>query len=127
MSSGILHPNVAKLVQSIELNSFTWDGVPVRVPVFSVYAILQSPLIARSEYQNNKLIPIIELDKYTIPIVDPFGGVVKHTPNFAVVISQLVDNQFGLFAYPADHIEDNIVLSYTEWLATKPNIHFYQA
>ena len=84
-------------------------------------------MITRSEYQNNKLIPIIELDKYTIPIVEPFGGVVEHVPNFAVVISQLVDNQFGLFAYPADHIEDNIVLSYAQWLETKPNIHFYQA
>lgn len=127
MSSSILNQNVAKMVQSIELTSFTWDGVPVRVPVFSVYAIIQTPLITRSEYQNNKLIPIIELDKYTIPIVDPFGGVVEHAPNFAVVISQLVDNQFGLFAYPADHIEDNIVLSYAQWLETKPNIHFYQA
>jgi hypothetical protein len=127
MSASILNPNVAKMVQSIELTSFTWDGVPVRVPVFSVYAIIQTPLITRSEYQNNKLIPIIELDKYTIPIVDPFGDVVEHAPNFAVVISQLVDNQFGLFAYPADHIEDNIVLSYAQWLETKPNIHFYQA
>ena len=127
MNSGLLSHRVERWVKSIELTSFTWDGVPVRVPVFSVYAIIQSPVITRSEYQNNKLIPIIELDKYTIPIVEPFGGVVEHVPNFAVVISQRVDNQFGLFAYPADHIEDNIVLSYAQWLETKPNIHFYQA
>jgi len=72
MNSGLLSHRVERWVKSIELTSFTWDGVPVRVPVFSVYAIIQSPVITRSEYQNNKLIPIIELDKYTIPIVEPF-------------------------------------------------------
>jgi hypothetical protein len=40
-------------------------------------------------------------------------------PKLAIVISHHKGNQFGLFAYPADHMDEHIILSYDEWFETQ--------
>ncbi len=63
--------------------------------------------------------PLIRVDKYLIPLWDPFHQNMSDMPKLAIVISHHKGNQFGLFAYPADHMDEHIILSYDEWFETQ--------
>lgn len=114
-ASQLLHPTLAQWVDKIDIKPFSWNGLPLHVPVYSIYAIIPDPVADHYAYHGEQLIPVMKLDKYSVPLIDPSKEGIKHMPNYAVLISHIRDNAFGLFAYPADNIEDTYQISYVDW------------
>jgi hypothetical protein len=42
---------------------------------------------------------------------------VKQMPKYAVILTHQEDEKFGLYAYPADCLDESFYLSYDEWFA----------
>ncbi|MBE1287140.1 MAG: hypothetical protein GJ671_05400 [Alteromonadaceae bacterium] len=107
--------------QVIEITPISWDGVPLHIPKFQIYAIIPNPLFTSFHSKDGKRIPLIDVDQYQIPVLEPYGGLLDTPPNFAVVMSHHIQNEFSLYAYPADTIEDTYSISYAEWLSEQSN------
>jgi hypothetical protein len=83
----------------------------VQIPRFAVYAIIEKPLFDEVVFRNGRQIGFLHFARYKVPVLDPFRGDMDFHPNFALIISHTRGNRFGLYAYPADHIESNMQLS----------------
>ena len=88
-----------------------WQGVPVQIPKFAVYAIIANPIFDEIVCQNGRQIGMLHFSRYKIPVLDPFRGDINCHPNFALIISHSRGNRFGLYAYPADYIASVMQLS----------------
>lgn len=124
--SRLLHTQLDRWTQHIEITPIVWDGVPFNIPVFAVYAIIKQPVFDRMVIKDDKLVPILKMDKYDIPIVEPHLKELTITPNFAIVLSHFINDEFSLYAFPADHVDDNYEISYQKWLLEQSTNLFYQ-
>ncbi|MCP3429349.1 hypothetical protein [Opacimonas viscosa] len=124
-ASQLLHSVLAQWVDKIDIRPFSWNGLPLHVPVYSVYAIIPDPVADHFVYHGDILVPIMKFGKYSIPLIDPSKEGIKHMPKFAVVISYSRDNAFGLFAYPADNIEETYQITYADWDISQGTKPFY--
>jgi hypothetical protein len=103
--------SISSLAQELQIIQMVWQGVPVQIPKFAVYAIIQKPIFDKIVFRNGRQIGLMHLSRYKIPVLDPFRGDIDSHPNFALIISHSRGNRFGLYGYPADHIESNMQLS----------------
>lgn len=106
-----LPKSISSLAQELQIIQMVWHGVPVQIPKFAVYAIIEKPIFDNIVFQNGRKIGLLHLGRYKIPVLEPFRGDIESQPNFALIISHSRGNRFGLYGYPADHIESNIQLS----------------
>jgi len=111
--------DVETLIENIRIEQFWWDGVQIKIPFHCVYACIPNPVADEWKRIKGVSVPLIHVDKYLIPLWDPFHQNMSDMPKLAVVISHHKGNQFGLFAYPADHMDEHIILSYDEWFETQ--------
>jgi hypothetical protein len=103
-----LPESITSLVEQLQIVEFSWQGIPIQLPKFAVYAILEKPLFDQVVYRNGRQIGLLQFGRYTIPVLDPFRANVDPQSNFVIVISHTRANCFGLYAYTADHVEGNI-------------------
>jgi hypothetical protein len=103
---------ITSLVEKLQIVEFSWRGVPIQLPKFAVYAVLENPLLDQVVYRNGRQIGLLQFGRYTIPVLDPFRADVLPQPNYAIVISHTKGNSFGLYAYTADHVADNLSVSF---------------
>ena len=106
-----LPKSISSLAKELQIVEMVWHGVPVQIPKFAVYAIIENPVFDKVVFQNGRKIGLLHFARYKIPVLDPFRGDIDFHPNFALIISHSRGNRFGLYGYPADHIESNIQLS----------------
>lgn len=105
-----LPKSISSLADELQIVQMMWQGVPVQIPKFAVYATITKPLFDKIELRKNRKIGILHFGRYQIPVLDPFRGDIDFCPNFALLISHCRGNRFGLYGYPADQIEANIRL-----------------
>lgn len=103
--------SISKLVDNLQILQFVWQGIPIQLPKFAVYAVLDNPVLDRHFYRSGRKMGLVKMGRYQIPIIDPFKGNIDSAPDHLVVISHSRANRFGLYAYPADHIDETIELS----------------
>lgn len=106
-----LPKSISSLAEELQIIEMVWQGVPVQIPRFAVYAIIEKPLFDEVVFRNGRQIGLLNFARYKVPVLDPFRGDMDFHPNFALIISHTRGNRFGLYAYPADHIESNMQLS----------------
>jgi hypothetical protein len=106
-----LPKSISLLAKELQIIQMVWQGVPVQIPKFAVYAIIEKPIFDKIVFQSGRKIGLLHLARYKIPVLDPFRGDIDFHPNFALIMSHSRGNRFGLYGYPADHIESNIQLS----------------
>ena len=111
MKSFELPKSISLLAKELQIIQMVWQGVPVQIPKFAVYAIIEKPIFDKIVFQSGRKIGLLHLARYKIPVLDPFRGDIDFHPNFALIMSHSRGNRFGLYGYPADHIESNIQLS----------------
>lgn len=105
-----LPESLSSLVNTLHVVQFVWQGIPLQVPKFSVYSIVNRPVFDRTFFRNSRRMAMLKLGRYNIPVIDPFKGHIECEPPHVVIISHCRDNLFGLYAYPADHIEEDLHL-----------------
>ena len=115
-----LPESIIPLVEQLQIVEFSWQGIPIQLPKFAVYAVLNKPVFDRVVYRNGRQVGLLQFGRYTIPVLDPFRADVDIHANYVVVISHTRANSFGLYAYTADHVEQNISVSFTH--ASVPRI-----
>ena len=103
-----LPKSISSLAEELKIIQMVWQGVPVQIPKFAVYAIIEKPIFDKVVIRNGRKIGLLHLARYKIPVLDPFRADIDFYPNFALIISHSRGNRFGLYGYPADHIESNI-------------------
>lgn len=103
-----LPDSIASLTDELQVVELVWQGVPVQLPKFAVYSILNKPVFDRYIYRNGRQIGVIELGRYNVPVIDPFRGNIDQSPEHVVIISHSRDERFGLYGYPADHVDANM-------------------
>jgi hypothetical protein len=108
-----LPKSISSLAEQLQIIEMVWHGVPVQLPRFAIYAIIENPVFDKVVFQNGRKIGLLHFARYKIPILDPFRGDIELHPNFAIIISHSRGNRFGLYGYPADHVESNIQLAYS--------------
>ncbi len=106
-----LPKSIQSLVDELHLVEMLWHGVPVQIPQFAVYAIIEQPVFKQILIRQNRKVGLLKFQRYTIPVIDPFQQSIDFTPNYALIMSHTRGNQFGLYGYPADHIEKDICLA----------------
>ena len=106
-----LPKSISSLVEELKIIQMVWQGVPVQIPKFAVYAMIEKPVFDKTVYRNGRKIGLLHFGRYKIPVLDPFRGDIDFHPNFALIISHSRGNSFGLYGYPADYIESDIKLS----------------
>jgi hypothetical protein len=68
-------PNtLSTLVEQLQVVQFSWQGIPIQLPKFAVYAVLDNPVFDRYFYRNGRKMAIVTTDKYSVPVIDPFRG-----------------------------------------------------
>jgi hypothetical protein len=110
-----LPKSISSLAEKLQVVEMVWQGVPVQIPKFAVYAIIEKPIFDNVVFRNGRQIGFLHLARYKIPVLDPFRGDIDFHPNFALIITHSRGNRFGLYGYPADHIESNMQLSSSHW------------
>lgn len=108
-----LPKSISSLAQKLQVIELVWQGIPVQIPKFAVYAVIEKPVFDKTVDLSGRKIGLLHFGRYKIPVLDPFRGEIDFHPNFVLIISHSRDNRFGLYGYPADHIETNIQLSCT--------------
>ena len=108
MKAFSLPDSITSLVKQLKIVQMSWQGVFVQIPKFAIYAILPDPIFDEIIKRNGRNIALLNYGRYQIPILDPFRSNIEPKPNFAVIISHCRDNRFGLYGFPADHIEAEI-------------------
>lgn len=106
-----LPDSISNLVDNLQIVQFVWQGIPIQLPKFAVYAVLDAPVLDSYFYRKNRKMALVEMGRYRIPVIDPFRGHIDQPPHHLVIISHSRANRFGLYAYPADYIEETIELS----------------
>ena len=103
-----LPESITSLIEHLKIVQMSWQGVPLQIPKFAVYAILPDPVFDKIVSRNGRKIALVNFGRYSVPILDPFRCDIEPNPNFAVIISHCRDNRFGLYGFPADDIEFDI-------------------
>jgi hypothetical protein len=103
---------VSKLIDNLQIVQLDWHGVTIQLPKFAVYAVLERPVFDKYFYRNGRKMGLIQFGRYHIPVLDPLRKDLHETPNFVVIVSHCRDNLFGLYAYPADKVNDSIEIPY---------------
>ena len=106
-----LPKSISSLAEKLQVIEMFWQGVPVQIPKFAVYAIIEKPIFDNVVFRNGRQIGLLHLARYKIPILDPFRGDIDCHPNFALIITHSRGNRFGLYGYPADNIESDMQLN----------------
>jgi hypothetical protein len=103
-----LPESIHTLTESLQLVELSWLGVPIQVPRFSVYAVIPDPVFDDIIERKGRIVGIMRMGRYLVPVLDPFKSDMKSPPKYVVIVSLMKKNNFGLFAYPADHVEYNL-------------------
>lgn len=98
-----LPKSISSLAENLQIVQMVWQGVPVQIPRFAVYAIIKKPVFDK--------IVFLHFSRYKIPVLDPFRGDIEGNPNYALIISHSRGNRFGLYGYSADYIDSTLQLS----------------
>jgi hypothetical protein len=106
-----LPKSISSLAEELQIIQIVWKGVYVQIPKFAVYAIIEKPIFDKTVLKNNRKIGILHFGRYQIPVLDPFRGDIDFHPNFALIMTHSRGNHFGLYGYPGDYIDSNILLS----------------
>lgn len=106
-----LPKSISSLAEKLQIIQMVWQGIPVQIPKFAVYAMIEKPVFDKIVFRKGRQIGLLHFDRYQIPVLDPFRGDIDFQPNFALIISHSRGNRFGLYGYPADHIESDLQLS----------------
>lgn len=106
-----LPKSISSLAEELKIIQMVWQGVTVQIPKFAVYAIIEKPIFDKIVFRNARQIGLLHFARYKIPVLDPFRADIDFHPNFALIISHSRGNRFGLYGYPADHIESNMLLA----------------
>ena len=112
MSESQLPSCIGHLTDSLQVVQFYCRNIPIQVPKFAVYAVLDNPVYDKVVYREKRKVGMIKLGRYLVPVIDPLHGRLEERPNHIVVISQSKGNKFGLFGYPADEVKDNLLLHF---------------
>lgn len=112
MRESELPESIAHLVEQLQVVQLQWRNVPIQIPKFAVYAILDDPVFDRYIHRNKRRMGIIKLGRYLIPVLDPFRGSLSEPPNHVVVVTHSKGNRFGLFGYPADYVDKKVELPF---------------
>lgn len=107
-----LPESITSLVERLQIVQMTWQGVAIQIPKFAVYALLTRPVFDKLIMRNGRQIALMQFGSYQVPILDPFRSHIDPQPNYALIISHCRDNRFGLYGYPADHIEQGISMPF---------------
>jgi len=108
MKATKLPESITSLVERLQIVQMTWQGVTILIPKFAVYATLTRPVFDRFMLRNGRKVALMYFSRYRVPILDPFRRDIDPRPNYVLIISHCRDNHFGLYGYPADHIEQGI-------------------
>lgn len=108
---------VSSLLNKIKVERFWWDGVQVNVPFHCIYAIIPDPVPDRYVLINGSNVPVMNLGNYQVPIWDPMHKKIQEAPKYAIVLIHQEQEKFGLYAYPADCLDEPIFISYEEWFS----------
>ncbi len=108
-----LPDSISNLVDHLQIVQLTWQSIPIQLPKFAVYSIINRPVFDEYFYRNGRKMALLKLGRYQIPVIDPFRGDIHHSPENVVVICHAKGNRFGLYAYPADTVESSIRLPLT--------------
>ena len=106
-----LPKSISSLAEELQIVQMVWQSVPVQIPKFAVYAIIEKPVFDKIVYRCGRKMGLLHFTRYKIPVLDPFRGDIDFHPSFALIISHSRGNRFGLYGYPADHVESNIHIS----------------
>lgn len=112
MSESQLPSSIKHLTDSLQVVQFYCRNIPIQVPKFAVYAVLDNPVYDKMVYRDKRRIGLIKLGRYLVPVIDPLHGKLDENPNHVVVISQSKGNKFGLFGYPAEAVRDDMHLPF---------------
>lgn len=112
MSESQLPSSIKHLTDSLQVVQFYCRNIPIQVPKFAVYAVLDNPVYDKMVYRDKRRIGLIKLGRYLVPVIDPLHGKLDERPNHVVVISQSKGNKFGLFGYPAEAVRDDMQLPF---------------
>ncbi|MCC2617874.1 hypothetical protein LJ739_16600 [Aestuariibacter halophilus] len=99
-----LPDNLQPLVEHLQIAHITWHGVAFQLPRFAIYSVIPNPVCQRYMFRDGKRIGLMKLKRYWVPLVDPLQGTLDEQPAYAVVVSHCKGNRFGLYAYPADYV-----------------------
>ncbi|WP_299082440.1 hypothetical protein [uncultured Paraglaciecola sp.] len=119
-----LPKSISSLASQLQIVQMVWQNVAVQIPKFAVYAIIEKPVFHKVVIRRGRKIGLLTLSRYTIPVLDPFRGDIDFYPNYALIISHSRGNCFGLYGYPADHIELDKQLSATNGAVGKIVKHY---
>ena len=112
MPKSPLPESIRNLVDNLKLVSFTWQGLPVQVPMFAVYAILDNPVFDCYIQHNGRRMGQLSFGRYRIPVLDPLNGDLESAPSHVVILTHCRTNRFGLYAFPADKIHSSVSLPF---------------
>jgi len=106
-----LPKSISSLANELKIIQMVWQGVTVQIPKFAVYAMIEKPVFDKIVYRSGRKIGLLHFGRYKIPVLDPFRADIDFHPNFVLIITHSRGNRFGLYGYPADHIDSDIKLS----------------
>ncbi|MEP1447886.1 MAG: hypothetical protein ABJK37_17425 [Paraglaciecola sp.] len=112
-----LPKSISSLINELQVVQIDWQNIPIQIPKFAVYAILENPLFDQFMFRNGKRIGLLQLGQYTVPVIEPFRADTEFHANFAVIISHNRGNHFGLYGFPADNLEADLRLSRSDGAA----------
>lgn len=98
---------IAHLAEQLHIVQISWQGIPIQLPKFAVYSVLERPVFDRFFFREGRKLALVKLGRYQVPVIDPFRGDIESSPRFIVIISHSRENRFGLYAYPADSVEES--------------------
>lgn len=105
-----LPDSISELVDHLHVVQLIWQGIPIQLPKFAVYAVVDDPVFDHYFYRNGRKMAMVHFGRYSIPVIDPFRGDIDSPPAHIVIISHCRANRFGLYAYPADKVEAGLQL-----------------
>ena len=114
-----LPKSISSLAEELQIIQMVWQGVPVQIPKFAVYAVIENPIFDKVVFRKGRKIGLLNFARYKIPVLDPFRGDIDCYPNYALIISHSRGNRFGLYGYPADHIDPNIQIACSHGSVTR--------
>jgi hypothetical protein len=103
-----LPKSISSLADELQIIQMVWQDIPVQIPKFAVYSVIENPLFDQIVFRNGRQIGLLNFGRYHIPVLDPFRSDIDFHPNFALIISHTRGNRFGLYGYPADQIHSNM-------------------
>ena len=50
---------IAQFSNTIEITPVSWDGIPMHIPKFTIYAIIPNPVFAETMQYEGKSVPLL--------------------------------------------------------------------